>query len=261
MRKVLLVAIASAACFGVLHVGVAYAAACGTVNSSTTLGSDCSAPLTVGASGITVDLGGHSVLCSGAPGEIGVDVGDRSNVVLKNGSVSHCDEGVLADGGDTNQYTALTLTNNNVGLDISHSASSTIRRNTVTNNSILAGVLLFETTGSLVQRNTVSNSGEGIFDNGGTSNVISLNTASDGLGPANVGILIEAQSDTVVRNSTFANGTGLLVTGVFPIHGSNRLLANTSTKNGLDMKDDFPGCDSNIWKANNFMTANQACIH
>jgi parallel beta-helix repeat protein len=255
------IAIASAACFAVVHVGVAYAAACGTVNSNTTLSSDCAAPLIVGASGITVDLGGHSVLCSGAPGEIGIDVGSSSDVAVRNGSVSGCDEGVLADGGDANQYRGLSLTNNNVGLEISHSASSTIMRNEVVNNSIFTGVLLFETSGSVVQRNTVSNSGIGIFDNGGTSNVISLNTASDGTGPADVGILIEAQSDTVVRNSIFANGTGLLVTGVVPIHGSNRLIANTSTKNGLDMKDDFPGCDSNLWKANTFMTANQGCIH
>jgi nitrous oxidase accessory protein NosD len=261
VRRLLVIAIASAACFAVVHVGVAYAAACGTVNSSTTLSSDCAAPLIVGASGITVDLGGHAVLCSGAPGETGIDVGDRSNVLIRNGSVNGCEEGVLADGGDSNQYRGLTLTNNTVGLEISHSASSAIRRNTVTNNSDFAGVLLFETTGSVVQRNTVSNSGFGIFDNGGTSSVISRNTTSSGRGPANVGILIEAQSDIVMRNTIFGNGTGLLVSGVFPIHGNNRLMLNTSTKNGLDMKDDFPGCDSNIWKANTFMTANQGCIH
>jgi hypothetical protein len=260
MRKLLLIAVASAACFGVMNVGVAYAAApCGTISSSTTLGSDCAAPLTVGASGITVDLGGHSVLC--APGVTGIDVGDRSNVVIKNGSVSGCEEGVLADGGDSNQYTGLTLMNNNNGLEISHSASSVIQRNRVVNNSIFAGVLLFETTGSVVQRNTVSSSGVGIFDNGGTNSVIMQNTAHDGLGSGNVGILIEAQSDVVMRNSAFANGTGIWVAGVLPIHGSNRLMLNTSTKNGLDMRDDFAGCDANVWKANNFVTANQGCIH
>jgi parallel beta-helix repeat protein len=258
MRRLLLIAIVSAACFGAVHVGVAYAAACGTITSSTTLSSDCAAPLTIGASGITVDLGGHSVLCSGAPGEIGIDVGSWSDVLVENGSVSGCEEGVLADGGDSNQYMALTLTNNNVGFEISNSVSSTIMRNQVTNNSIFAGVLLFQTTGLLVQRNTVLNSGYGIFDNGGTNNVISGNTAKFGLGPANVGILLNAQSDVVVRNSTVANGTGIWVSE--PL-GGNRLLANVSVQNGLDMRDDAAGCDSNVWKANKFVTANQPCIH
>jgi hypothetical protein len=68
-----------------LTVGVSTASAapaCGTVTSNTTLSSDCSGPLTVGASGITVDLGGHSVLCSGVPGVTGIDVGSWSNVLV-----------------------------------------------------------------------------------------------------------------------------------------------------------------------------------
>ncbi len=257
MRRALFVAIVSAGCFAVVHVGVANAAACGTITSSTTLSSDCSAPLTIGASGITVNLGGHSVLCSGAPGEIGVDVGSASDVVIENGTVKDCEEGVLADGGDSNQYLALTLTDNNVGFEISNSLSSTIARNEVM-NSPFTGILLFQTSGFQVHRNTVLNSDLGIFDNGGTNNVISLNTASFGVGINRVGILLNAQSDVVVRNSTIGDETGIWV-GV-PL-GGNRLLANTSMNNTLDMRDDAPGCDANVWKANKFLTANQGCIH
>jgi parallel beta-helix repeat protein len=257
MRRVLFVAILSVACFGVVHVGVAAAAACGTITSSTTLSSDCAAPLIVGAGGITVDLGGHTVLCSGAPGEIGIDVGSWSDVQVENGSVSGCEEGVLADGGDSNQFVALSLTGNNVGFEISNSVSSTIARSEVM-NSPFTGVLLFQTTGFLVHRNTVSSSGIGIFDNGGTNNVISSNRASFGVGISDVGILVNAQSDVVVRNSTVGNGTGIWVSE--PL-GGNRLLANTSMQNGLDMRDDAPGCDANVWKANTFVTANQPCIH
>ena len=260
MRRLLLVTVVLATCFGAVHVGVAHAAACGTITSSTTLGSDCDAPLVVGAGGITVDLGGHSVLCSGAPGDIGIDVGSWSGVVVENGSVSDCDTGVQAEGGDSNEYTALKLADNNVGFDVSHSASSTIRRNEVT-NSPFTGVLLFESTGLVVQRNTVVNSGTGIFDNGGTSNVISNNTASLGVGiSVTTGILVEAESDVVVRNTTRGNDTGIWVSGPPPL-GGNRLLANVSLDNGLDMRDDAPGCDSNLWKANKFLTANQPCIH
>jgi parallel beta-helix repeat protein len=257
MRRVFLLAILSVACFGVVHVGVASAAACGPITSSTTLSSDCAAPLIVGAGGITVDLGGHSVLCSGAPGEIGIDVGSWSDVRVENGSVSGCEEGVFADGGDANEFAALTLTDNNVGFEVANSISSTIMRSEVM-NSPFTGILLFQTSGFHVHRNTVSNSGIGIFDNGGTDNVISSNSASDGVGIADVGILLNAQSDVVVRNSTVGNGTGIWVSE--PL-GGNRLLANTSTQNGLDMRDDAPGCDANVWKANKFVTANQPCIH
>jgi len=88
--------------------------------------------------------------------------------------------------------------------------------------------------------------------------VISLNTANFGVGISDVGILLNAQSDTVVRNSTVGNGTGIWVS--VPL-GGNRLLANTSMHNLLDMRDDAAGCDSNVWKANTFITANQPCIH
>jgi hypothetical protein len=239
-------------------VGAAHAAPpCGTITSSTTLSSDCAAPLTVGASGITVNLGGHSVLCSGAPGETGIDVGSSSDVLVENGTVNNCEEGVLADGGNFNRYLAVSLTNNNVGFEISNSSSSAILRSQVT-NSPFTGVLLFQTSGFLVYRNTVLNSNTGIFDNGGTNNVILSNTASFGVGISDVGLLISAQSDVVLHNSTVANETGIWVSATL---GGNKLLGNTSMQNTLDMRDDAAGCDSNIWKVNNFVTANQPCIH
>src|SRR5262249_38191171 len=146
MRRLLLLAIVSAACFGVVQVGVAHAInACGTISSSTTLSADCSGTLTVGASGITVDLGGHSVICSGAPGTFGIQVGGWSDVLVKNGSVTDCGTGVSADGGNFNQYVRLTVVNNSpaskaVGIDIGDSVGSTIMRNEVTNNSTFNGI-------------------------------------------------------------------------------------------------------------------------
>jgi Periplasmic copper-binding protein (NosD) len=253
MRRLLLVAVVSTACFGAVHVGVAYAAACGTVTSSTTLASDCDAPLIIGASGITVDLGGHTVLCSGGGGSIGIDVGSWDAVRIENGFVSSCTTGVLGDGGDSEEFVALTLTANDVGLELSHSVSSTIRNSRVS-KSPFTGVLLFETSGIVVQRNSVTDSNLGIFDNGGTGNVLVANSA----GSDSVGILLNAQSDVVVRNSTHDGGTGIWVSE--PL-GGNRLVANRSLGNGLDMRDDAPGCDSNMWKANVFTTANQSCIH
>src|SRR5262249_6639828 len=152
----------------------------------------------------------------------------------------------------------LTLTNNKLGFLVANGVFNKFIRNEVVGNSTSAGVFLYHTTGSVVQGNTVSNSSPGIFDDGGTNNVIVSNTAKSGMGPENVGILLVAQSDVVVHNTTVANGTGLWVDGQ---SGGNRLFANTSINNGLDMRDDAAGCDSNLWRANTFVTANQSCIH
>ena len=234
--------------------GVAQAAACGTVTANTTLGSDCDAPLTIGASGITVDLGGHSVLCPAVPGSTGIDVGSWDGVRVENRSVNGCTTGVLVNGGDSEEFTALALSDNDVGFDIRDSADSTVERNEVT-NSPFTGVLLFQTSGITVRRNTILDGGTGIFDNGGTNNRIMSNTAAFG----DTGIIVGAESAIVVHNSTPANNRGIWVTAA---HGVNRLFANESLGNSIfDMQDDAPGCDSNVWHGNKFATANQPCIH
>jgi parallel beta-helix repeat protein len=254
MRRLLFVAAVSAACFGVFQVGGAQAAApCGTITASTTLAADCDAPLTIGASGITVDLGGHSVLCSGGTG---IDVNSQDNVRVQNGSVSGCVTGVFGDGADSNVFAGLTLADNDVGFDLRALTASTIQHNEVTNSSA-TGILLFQSSGNVVKRNTVLDSGVfGIFDNGGTNNLIVSNTAAFAVFD---GIAVLAQSDVVVGNSTSDNATGIHVVGA---DGGNRLFGNKSLDNGLDMKDDAPDCDANVWKGNKFVTADpSSCIH
>ena len=55
---------------------------CGTVTTNTNLSGDCTGPLVVGASGITVNLGGYAVTCGPVTNPQGYSLfGDRKSVV------------------------------------------------------------------------------------------------------------------------------------------------------------------------------------
>src|SRR5262245_48582753 len=102
----LLVAVLVAACAGAVHVGSARAiSACGTFNSSGTLTADCVAPLIVNRDGITVNLGGHKVICNNGL-TTGVVFDMVSHSLLENGRVTSgsasCQDGVIVEG-DSNQ--------------------------------------------------------------------------------------------------------------------------------------------------------------
>src|SRR5262249_47055489 len=105
------VAVVAAAAFVAAHAGVASGAACGTVTSNTVLTANCDAPLTIGASGIFVNLNGHAVVCNAAVD--GIDLAATwSSVRVRNGSIvggtATCTNGISV-GGDSNQFSSLTV--------------------------------------------------------------------------------------------------------------------------------------------------------
>src|SRR5216117_2509153 len=86
---------------GAVHVGTAQAISpCGSFNSSATLSADCEAPLIVNASGITVNLGGHKVICNNDIDGVVFDVVSFS--LLENGRVtsgsSTCANDIVVEG-------------------------------------------------------------------------------------------------------------------------------------------------------------------
>jgi len=77
--------------------------ACGdTITTDTRLTAnlvDCrGAGLVIGADGVTLDLGGHTVDGDGAGDDVGVDVADHRRVTIANGAVREFTEGVLVVG-------------------------------------------------------------------------------------------------------------------------------------------------------------------
>jgi parallel beta-helix repeat protein len=94
--------------------------------------------------------------------------------------------------------------------------------------------------------------------NGATNNHLINNVASNNTGN---GIFIEAGTENQLKENT-ANGNG--VSGIVIADGStgNSVRGNTAQSNSsaVDLADDNPNCDNNVWLNNVFNTANQTCI-
>jgi parallel beta-helix repeat protein len=72
------------------------------------------------------------------------------------------------------------------------------------------------------------------------------------------GIFIDSAGNDVRGNVATDNEEGI---GVFIGATDNRIIGNSATGNEIDLFDFNPTCDSNVWRGNEFGTANQSCIH
>jgi parallel beta-helix repeat protein len=115
------------------------------------------------------------------------------------------------------------------------------------------GIDVFGSRDSVVGPGTITGTfGLNIDLAGGDSVVgVSMTTAVDG-------ILIGGSGNSVRGNVV----TGNFGYGIAAVGGGNTIVGNSVHGNGLDdLFDNNPGCDSNVWKGNDFGTANLACIH
>ena len=170
---------------------------CGTVLTSSVVLTrdlvDCSGDgLVVGADGITVDLGGHTVSGDGVPGTMSVDAGvrveGRHRVTVVDGGVSGFDRGVALIDSDRIRVAAIT-------------ASATTR----------SVIYLTNTTGSVITANAVTTPNGGIYLTGGSAhNTISHNRAFG----SEQGITIDGADDnTVAFNLIDHNSDNMIVVG------------------------------------------------
>lgn len=230
---------------------------CGTViTQNTTLTSNvgpCSSDgLIVGASGITLNLGGFAVIGkANRTGEgVGIRVPGRSGVTVTNGRVTDFDAGVALVGGSANTIEKLLVKDNigttkrgdfGDGIAISASTGNTIRANNVIHNGPFDGVGLFgPSSGNLIEGNVISGNdvsftaddgirieGPGAANNTVRGNNVSASTldgiavfSNQGTGPLNSGNIIEG-------NRVTANGFGLL--GARPGDGIRTFLRANDT--------------------------------
>jgi hypothetical protein len=286
-RFMALVAVAAAASFVAAHAGVANAAACGTVTSSTVLTANCDAPLTIGASGIFVDLNGHAVVCNAAVD--GIDLANTwSSVRVRNGTVrggtSTCTNGISV-GGDSNQFSSLTVrgatgsgiyvSGNSNGFSsineafatdagfIAFGSSNSIWSSTFSRNSD-DGVSFFVGTGGSITNSLVfGNTDKGIISGQSNSRIVGNESRGNGKG---IWISDGSTGTKVAFNVVRGNGTGISISA-HPTAGAppatqvtvfdNISIGNTT----LDMFDVNANCDANSWMLNFFSTSNQSCIH
>jgi len=242
--------------------------ACGTVTADTQLDADCLGPLTVAADDVTVDLGGHQVLCFNGTG---IDVSDRHDVRIQNGQVNNCDMAVLLHGGGDHTVKGLAITSAfGVGIVIDDSADNLVQRVRVTGvrafgirvsgsdnrleaneltgivaNGGTAIMLLAGATDTVVSRNLLTHNAVGI-QVGGSSNLVQANRADHN----QVGINVDGSENTIRKN--VANDNALSGIQIGAVGTGNLVQANRARRNGIVDLADFPDgpCVLNTLDAN-----------
>jgi hypothetical protein len=280
MKRLLLVAALVAACAGAVHVGTAQAIApCGSFAVSTTLTADCAAPLGISQSGITIDLGGHSVICDvAAPKGVFIPFFIAFSTV-RNGTVrgglSSCVNDIQVDGASNNLTSVRAFDASNQGIEV-QGDSNTLLLVTANGNGN-DGVIVFGDDNIVRQSTFAANGDDGASFFTGSGNGIArsrtfLNSGSGIINGANQTVIQQNHSffnttgikftdgssdSTAVLNQTYQNSIGIWVKS----STSDDIVFNGSYANSIwDMEDDNANCDSNLWFNNLFSTANQSCI-
>ena len=208
------------------------------------LAASCSGPreITINASHVTLKLKGHTMTGSGSG--IGVFADDSAGPIsgLK----------ILGPGTITNYGVSVTLGIGGFGV-----SGSVVSGLTADNNQV--GIRAVLSDDSKLQSNTADNNIDGIEVFGGTGNRVNANTTNNNKAGSGI-FLFHSTTGTKVNGNTADNNQR----GIAFQTGStgNTIKGNTALGNSDDdLFDGNPGCDSNVWRGNDFGTANQSCIH
>jgi len=260
---------------------------CGTVTSNTNLSGDCTGPLVVGASGITVNLGGHAVTCRPVPNptdfSVGIEIFGQTNDHVANGEVKNCYFGIDISGGGGHELSNLNVHNHGrVGIFLVASSNNDIRNTISSFNGIVVDGFIVSGFGVLVAGSSTFNklnhlqieqNDEGIeLAVGADNNVV---TASSVLGKprANgVGIGIFGSNNTIdlsteVSQYSFgievfaSTGNTIRATGSFQNSSVGILLdgaTNTTIQSSDASNNTFNGIQVNTGATSNLIMSNTA---
>ncbi|WP_404391910.1 right-handed parallel beta-helix repeat-containing protein [Humibacillus xanthopallidus] len=211
------------------------AASCGqTITTSVVLTgdlTDCSGDgLVVGAGGITIDLGGHTV------DGIGLGAGVRNNgfasVAITGGTVREFDDGVLLSTGSSGIVDEMVLADNQVtGVALRGALAGTIVRHTSVTTSPVGIELSGGTTGAVLRDNEIGSiAGDGIMLDSANANTVTDNTVT---GSSQSAVGLTASDGNVISGNTATANSG---SGVSLDLGSddNTVRSNTIDASGSD---------------------------
>jgi parallel beta-helix repeat protein len=183
---------------------------------------DCpSNGILIGADGITLDLGGHTISGDGKPVrrcprrqpcDIGVLNDSHDGVTVRNGSVHGFGVGVLVGGVRANRLVALSSSRNQLfGFVIADSARTVIRDSSGYDNPRPDGdgLGVFMSRDLRIVHNSFRRNGQlGIHIEGSTKNLVKGNLLSRN---GDMGIFLEADGNQVRGNRSVRDGTGIVV--------------------------------------------------
>jgi parallel beta-helix repeat protein len=202
--------------------------------------------IVIGADGITLDLGGHTIDGNGSqdldPCDVGILNGPTVNstcassrqpghddVALRNGTVRQFDAGVSISEASRNSVRSLTVSGSNyAAVIVGDSDDSSIERNVLTDNWSFAGVInLFAISRMRIAGNIVSRNAHPGMETDGIRNSEIKRNSFIGNGPAGFH-LHGARNNQIERNTVAGNGTGIEISD--GAH-QNRVLRNRVVDN------------------------------
>jgi parallel beta-helix repeat protein len=188
--------------------------------------------LIAGASGILIDLNGHTITGDG----IGLGGGVRiqsphGDVEVRNGTLTKFNEGVVLAGTSNNHLWGLALVENNRGVDLAgFNTDNLIEKNEARDNAG-DGIRVDSSNGNIVQKNTVVGNVFGIsVSNNAHDNLVTKNTVLEGRAGFSFGISVFSNSDgnTVEKNYV----TGMAFEGIQVESRSDNTFVSKNTSNG-----------------------------
>lgn len=270
---------------GTMAAAPAVAVTCGEVLSGpgshrldADLACNASPALTV-RDGARLDLGGHTVTCTGGGDGI-VLAGTRAR--LSNGVVTGCDDGIALSG-SAHQVKRVRATFNTRGFVTDGTLDQSRLYDDGAEFNTRGGFLVVGADNS-VTRNAAFGNGDVAIFVAGSGNTVSRNETNGNCIPGGcAAYVIGGDDNEVSRNSATGEDTGFLVmpgTGPGNVFRKNVALfsfvagivvqdgatGNLLTRNvatgggGIGLFDFNLDCAGNVWKNNAFDTANQACI-
>lgn len=223
---------------------------CGqTITSNTTLTADLGPcgnyGLIVGASNVTLDLGGHRIFGTPNPFDnAGVYLAGRTGVTVRNGTISDFDAGVVIEGGGGNTVTGITAEHNigtqvggtsrfGDGFAIESSSDNAVVNNVARDNGPFSGIGVYSLVDSDHPRSTSGPS---------QRNLIQGNQVVDNV-VGRDGFTGNTDNDGIRIENTFASGAT-------PVDAANQIIANQVSHSGLDGISIFARSPANVIRGN-----------
>jgi trimeric autotransporter adhesin len=218
------------------------------LTQSTTLTSDVSGPVVIGADNITLDCAGHRIT---ATGWAAVDLTDRTGVTVKNCHVGGATVGIWLNRSSGNRIAGNTANGVAAGVWLfDHSQGNVVTGNDTSGNPEYGIWIQIESNGNLVSGNVANgNLYSGIFVIFASHNTLTGNTANGNggapVGPLDAGqgfYLFGANANTLTGNTATGN-----VSDGFQLRGSsaNTLTQDNGSTNGRNGFGLFEGSNGN----------------
>ena len=149
---------------------------------------------------ILVDGAGYTLKGTGKGGGLGLDLSHRSNVTLKNSTITNFEIGIWLYYSGGNTIVGNNATGNYLaGIYLYRSSSNKLVSNNATNNPY--GIYFDHSSGNTISYNTLINSGTAGIRLVGSRNTLYGNTATNNV----YGISLYGSSDNIVYHNNFIN--------------------------------------------------------